>query len=76
MPAATIRSAAGRCTLPEAARRRSARPTVTLISYVTQPGKVALDDGHSPYARALATTMKRPGLDLFQTFNEVGLTVE
>jgi uncharacterized caspase-like protein len=51
-------------------------PDGTLISYVTQPGKVALDDGHSPYARALATTMKRPGLDLFQTFNKVGLTVE
>jgi uncharacterized caspase-like protein len=45
----------------------------TLISYATQPGNVAQDgdDSHSPYTRALATTMKRPGLDLFQTFNEV-----
>jgi TPR repeat protein len=53
-------------------------PDGTLISYATQPGNVAQDgdDGHSPYTRALAATMKRPGLDLFQTFNEVGLTVK
>jgi TPR repeat protein len=53
-------------------------PEGTLISYATQPGNVAQDgsDGHSPYTRALATTMRRPGLDLFQTFNEVGLTVK
>src|SRR5262249_17747777 len=50
-------------------------PEGTLISYATQPGNVAQDgaDGHSPYTRALATTMRRPGLDLFQTFNEGGL---
>jgi TPR repeat protein len=53
-------------------------PDGTLISYATQPGNVAQDgdDGHSPYTRALAATMKRPGLDLFQTFNEVGLIVK
>ena len=53
-------------------------PDGTLISYATQPGNVAQDgaDGHSPYTKALATTMRRPGLDLFQTFNEVGLAVK
>ena len=53
-------------------------PEGTLISYATQPGNVAQDgnDGHSPYTRALAGTMKRAGLDLFDTFNEVGLTVK
>jgi hypothetical protein len=50
----------------------------TLISFATQPRSVALDDddGHSPYTRALAETMQRPGFGLFQTFNEVGLAVE
>jgi hypothetical protein len=53
-------------------------PEGTLISYATQPGNVALDgsDGNSPYTNALARTMHRPGLDVFQTFNEVGLTVK
>jgi TPR repeat protein len=53
-------------------------PEGTLISYATQPGNVAQDgsDGHSPYTRALAATMRRSGLDLFQTFNEVGLAVK
>jgi TPR repeat protein len=53
-------------------------PDGTLISYATQPGNVAQDgdDGHSPYTRALATTLKLPGLDLFATFNEVGLAVK
>ena len=53
-------------------------PEGTLISYATQPGAVALDgeDGNSPYTKALAQTMRRPGLDIFQTFNEVGLTVK
>ncbi len=53
-------------------------PEGTLISYATQPGSVALDgrDGHSPYTKALATTIKQPGLDIFQTFNQVGLTVK
>lgn len=53
-------------------------PEGTLISYATQPGNVALDgrDGHSPYTAALAETMRRPGLDIFQTFNQVGLSVK
>ena len=53
-------------------------PDGTLISYATQPGSVAQDgsDGHSPYTAALAATLKRPGNDLFQTFNAVGLTVK
>ncbi|KPG00404.1 peptidase C14, caspase catalytic subunit p20 [Rhodopseudomonas sp. AAP120] len=52
-------------------------PDGTLISYATQPGSVALDggDGHSPYTRALAATVRLAGLDLFQTFNQVGLAV-
>src|SRR4051794_7190342 len=53
-------------------------PEGTLISYATQPGSVAMDgsDGHSPYTKALAVTVKLPGLDLFQTFNQVGLAVK
>jgi hypothetical protein len=53
-------------------------PGGTLISYATQPGNVAQDgsDGHSPYTRALAATLKQPGLDVFQTFNRVGLVVQ
>lgn len=49
-----------------------------MISYATQPGNVAQDgnDGHSPYTKALAGTIKRAGLDLFETFNEVGLSVK
>jgi uncharacterized caspase-like protein len=50
----------------------------TLISFATQPGNVAQDgsDGHSPYTRALAEIIKSPGLDIFQTFNRVGLEVK
>jgi uncharacterized caspase-like protein len=53
-------------------------PEGTLISYATQPGSVAQDgsDGHSPYTKALATTIKQAGLDIFQTFNQVGLAVK
>jgi uncharacterized caspase-like protein len=53
-------------------------PLGTLISFATQPRSVSLDgdDGHSPYTRALAATMQRPGFGLFKTFNEVGLAVE
>ena len=51
-------------------------PEGTLISFATQPGNVALDGADdSPYSRALAEAMRRPGLDVFRTFNEVGLTV-
>ena len=53
-------------------------PEGTLISYATQPGNVAQDgtDGHSPYTKALAATIKQSGLDIFQTFNQVGLAVK
>ncbi|MDI1264203.1 MAG: caspase family protein, partial [bacterium] len=53
-------------------------PEGTLISYATQPGNVAQDgsDGNSPYTKALASTIKQSGLDLFQTFNQVGLAVK
>jgi len=52
-------------------------PGGTLISFATQPGNVAQDgnDGNSPFTKALAQTIKRPGLDIFGTFNEVGLAV-
>src|ERR1700730_4122502 len=52
-------------------------PEGTLISYATQPGNAAQDgaDGNSPYTKALAQTMTQPGLDVFKTFNEVGLLV-
>ena len=53
-------------------------PEGTLLSYATQPGNVALDgaNGHSPYTQALAETIRKPGLDIFQTFNQVGLIVK
>jgi Caspase domain/TPR repeat/Tetratricopeptide repeat len=53
-------------------------PEGTLISYATQPGSVAQDgtDGNSPYTKALAEIIRRPGLDVFQTFNQVGLAVK
>jgi uncharacterized caspase-like protein len=54
------------------------RPGGTLISFATQPGAAAKDgDGdHSPFTAALADSLRRPGLDLFQMFNEVGLGVQ
>src|SRR6186713_174669 len=53
-------------------------PEGTLISYATQPGNVAQDgsDGNSPYTKALAATVRPAGLDVFQTFNQVGLAVK
>ncbi len=55
-------------------------PRGTLISYATQPGNVASDGGigsrNSPYATALAETLKTPGLGLFEVFNRVGLAVD
>jgi uncharacterized caspase-like protein len=52
-------------------------PEGTLISFATQPGSVAQDgsNGNSPYTKALAQTIKRPGLGIFDAFNEVGLAV-
>jgi len=53
-------------------------PEGTLISFATQPGNVAQDgsDGHSPYTKALAEVLTTPGLEIFQTFNRVGLEVK
>jgi hypothetical protein len=53
-------------------------PEGTLISFATQPGSVARDgiDGHSPYSKVLAETIRRPGLGIFDVFNEVGLEVK
>jgi hypothetical protein len=53
-------------------------PAGTLISFATQPGTVAQDgiDGHSPYSRALVETLRKPGLGIFDTFNQVGLEVK
>jgi hypothetical protein len=53
-------------------------PEGTLISYATQPGNVAQDGdgGNSPYSKALANTIRKPGLGLFEAFNEVGLEVK
>ena len=53
-------------------------PEGTLISFATQPGSVARDgiDGHSPYSKALAETIRRPGLGIFDAFNQVGLEVK
>jgi len=49
----------------------------TLISFATQPGNVAQDgDGrNSPFTQALAETMRKPGLEVLQAFNQVGLKV-
>jgi len=48
-------------------------PPHTLIAFSTQPGKVALDgtDSDSPFAKVLADVIRKPGLGLFDTFNEV-----
>jgi uncharacterized caspase-like protein len=53
-------------------------PEGTLISYATQPGNVAQDglDKDSPYTKALAEMIRKPGLDVFQAFNQVGLAVK
>ena len=48
-------------------------PRGTLISYATAPGDVAADgDGeHSPYSRALAKAMLKPGMQVEQMFKRV-----
>jgi hypothetical protein len=52
-------------------------PEGTLISFATQPGNIAQDGagGNSLYTKSLVEAMRKPGLDVFKTFNEVGLTV-
>jgi caspase domain-containing protein len=53
-------------------------PEGTLVSYATQPGNVALDGAgtNSPYSAALAEAIRKPDLEVFQTFNQVGLSVK
>jgi TPR repeat protein len=53
-------------------------PDGTLISFATQPGNVAVDGkgADGPYAMALATAIRQPGLDIFHLFNQVGLSVK
>jgi hypothetical protein len=48
-------------------------PRGTLISYATAPGDVALDGNgdHSPYSRALAKAMLKPGMQVEQMFKRV-----
>ena len=49
------------------------KPKGTFIAYSTAPGEVAVDgsDGHSPFAKALAGAMQRPGIDLPEVFQHV-----
>ena len=58
--------------------RQMQAPAGTLISFATQPKTIAQDgtDGNSPYSKALAETIRTPGLDIFQSFNQVGLVVK
>ena len=53
-------------------------PENTLISYAAQPGNVAQEgaDGDSPYTKALAQTLRRPGLGILDVFSDVGLAVK
>ncbi|HKM88813.1 MAG TPA: SUMF1/EgtB/PvdO family nonheme iron enzyme [Xanthobacteraceae bacterium] len=53
-------------------------PEGTLIAFATQPGNTALDgaDGDSPYTKALAETIREPGLGIFEMFNRVGVKVK
>jgi len=53
-------------------------PEGTLISFATQPGNVAADGAgkDGPYALALTEAMRRPNLDIFHLFNQVGLAVK
>ena len=78
MPAVTIPFGARGLRASDGGLAQMRAPEGTLISYATQPGNVAQDgtDGHSPYTKALAATIKQSGLDIFQTFNQVGLAVK
>ena len=53
-------------------------PEGTLISYATQPKDIASDGKgpDSPYTTALTQAMVKPGLNLFQTFNEAANNVK
>ena len=49
----------------------------TLISFATQPGNVAQDGNgrDSPFTEALAEVIRKPGVEVLQAFNQVGLKV-
>jgi hypothetical protein len=53
-------------------------PRGTLVAFATQPGRAAQDgsSGNSPYALALADAIRKPGLDVFNTFNDVARQVD
>jgi uncharacterized caspase-like protein len=53
-------------------------PEGTLISYATQPGNTASDGSgrNSPFTKALTVAMLKPGLSVFETFNDVGISVK
>ena len=53
-------------------------PDGTLIAFATEPGNVAVDEGgegNSPYTKALAAILRKPGVGLFDAFNQTGLAV-
>jgi hypothetical protein len=52
-------------------------PTGTFLSYSTAPGAVALDglDGNSPFTKALARQIPKPGIPIEQTFKKVRVAV-
>ncbi|WP_247894457.1 caspase family protein [Azospirillum sp. B510] len=53
-------------------------PAGTIIAYATQPGAVAADGAgaNSPYTEALSKAMLKPGENVFDVFNDVGITVK
>lgn len=53
-------------------------PSGSLIAYSAAPGQVAADGSgrHSPYTSALASAMKRPGMELLRVFRQARIAVE
>ncbi len=58
----------------------AAVPDGTVISFATAPGGLASDGEtgarNSPYTLALNDALRRPGLDVLQVFNQVGVEVK
>lgn len=54
-----------------------AAPTGTFLAYATFPGAVARDglDGNSPFTKALAASIAKPGLAIEQAFKDVRVEV-
>ena len=55
------------------------RPSGTIISYATAPGKVAADGArgtHSPYTSAFIEGVQKPGLNVLDVFNWVASEVD